>query len=125
MFLTDFDAERRKEGFQHKDIYEMPTSEFIAVAKCPTLFVPRSISTSHGTKKQPADDYSKYEERFSITADEQNLSDLATTDPIHICPMWRSGWLVRAIKIGSLNIAIMSSSNLRCRGRGLIHTLRW
>ncbi len=29
-FMADFDAERRKEGFKDKDIYEMPTTEFIA-----------------------------------------------------------------------------------------------
>lgn len=28
-FMTYFAVERRKEGFQHKDIYEMPTAEFI------------------------------------------------------------------------------------------------
>ncbi|MCD9188471.1 MAG: hypothetical protein LUM44_18785 [Pyrinomonadaceae bacterium] len=27
-FMADFDAERRKEGYQDKDIYDMPTPEF-------------------------------------------------------------------------------------------------
>lgn len=31
-FMTDFDAERKNEGFKDKDIYDMPTSEF-------TLFI--------------------------------------------------------------------------------------
>lgn len=29
-FMADFDAERRKDGFKDKDIYDMPTTEFIA-----------------------------------------------------------------------------------------------
>ncbi len=29
-FMADFDAERRKEGFEDKDIYDMPTPEFAA-----------------------------------------------------------------------------------------------
>ena len=32
-FMADFDAERRAEGFKDKDIYEMPTSEFISYIK--------------------------------------------------------------------------------------------
>ena len=29
-FMADFDAERRTEGFKDEDIYDMPTTEFIA-----------------------------------------------------------------------------------------------
>ncbi len=32
-FMAAFDAERRMEGFKDKDIYEMPTSEFISYIK--------------------------------------------------------------------------------------------
>jgi hypothetical protein len=32
-FMTDFDAERKSEGFNDKDIYEMPTPEFVDFIK--------------------------------------------------------------------------------------------